>query len=48
MPTLYRKLKKLPWTAVPAVSSVSTGHGRSARRTIKVVLARAWTGYVGA
>jgi hypothetical protein len=24
MPTLYRKLKKLPWTGIPAVSSVST------------------------
>ena len=31
MPTLYKQLKKLPWTAVPAVSAVSTGHGRRAR-----------------
>jgi len=35
MPTLYRQLKKLPWAAVPAVSAVSTDHGRRARRTIK-------------
>src|SRR5258708_4459697 len=35
MPTLYRQLKKLPWAAIPAASSVSTGHGRRARRTVK-------------
>jgi predicted transposase YbfD/YdcC len=39
MPTLYRQLKKLPWTRVLAVSAVSTGHGRRARRTIRVALA---------
>ena len=48
MPTLYRQLKKLPWAAVPAVSSVSTDHGRRARRTIKVALAPAWIGFAGA
>jgi predicted transposase YbfD/YdcC len=32
MPTLYQQLKSLPWAAVPAVSSVSTDHGRRARR----------------
>jgi predicted transposase YbfD/YdcC len=48
MPTLYRKLKKLPWAAIPAVSAVSTGHGRRARRTIKVALAPAWIGFDGA
>ena len=48
MPTLYRQLKKLPWTAVPAVSAVSTGHGRRARRSIKAVLAPAWIGFAGA
>ena len=48
MPTLYRQLKKLPWAAVPAASSVSTGHGRRARRTIKAVLAPAWIGFAGA
>src|SRR5277367_152636 len=48
MPTLYRQLKKLPWTAVPAVSAVSTDHGRRARRTIKAVLAPAWIELAGA
>jgi Transposase DDE domain len=31
MPTLYKQLKKLPWTAIPATSAVSTGHGRRSR-----------------
>ena len=48
MPTLYRQLKKLPWAAVPAVSSVSTDRGRRACRTIKAVLAPAWIGFTGA
>jgi predicted transposase YbfD/YdcC len=48
MPALYRQLKKLPWAAVPAVWSVSTGHGRRARRTVKVALAPAWIGFAGA
>jgi predicted transposase YbfD/YdcC len=48
MPTLYQQLKKLPWSAVPAVSSVSTDHGRRARRTIKAVLAPAWVEFEGA
>jgi predicted transposase YbfD/YdcC len=48
MPTLCRQLKKLPWAAVPAFSAVSTGHGRRARRTIKVMLAAAWIGFAGA
>jgi hypothetical protein len=47
-PALDRQLKKLPWTAVPAVSSVSTDQGRLARRTIKTVLALAWIGFDGA
>ena len=48
MPTLYRQLKKLPWAAIPAVSAVSTDHGRRARRTIKAALAPAWIGFDGA
>jgi predicted transposase YbfD/YdcC len=48
MPTLYRQLKNLPWAAVPAVSSVSTDHGRRARRTIKVALAPTWIEFAGA
>src|SRR6478609_6923920 len=47
MPALYRQLKKLPWTQVPAVSSVSKDHGRRARRTIKAALAPAWIGFDG-
>ena len=48
MPTLFRQLKKLPWASVPAVSDVSTGHGRRARRTVKVALAPAWIEFDGA
>jgi len=48
MPALYKQLKKLPWAAVPAVSAVSTDHGRKARRTIKAVLAPAWIEFAGA
>ena len=48
MPTMYQQLKKLPWARVPAVSSVSTDHGRRARRTIKAALAPAWIEFDGA
>ena len=48
MPTLYRQLRKLPWSRIPAVSSVSTDHGRRARRTIKLALAPDWIGFDGA
>jgi predicted transposase YbfD/YdcC len=48
MPTLYKQLKKLPWAAIPAVSSVSKDHGRRARRTIKAALAPSWIGFDGA
>jgi hypothetical protein len=48
MLTLYRQLKKLPWARIPAVSAVSTGHGRRARRTIRAALAPAWIGFDGA
>ena len=48
MPTLYKRLKKLPWAAVPSVSSVSTDRGRRACRTIKVALAPAWIEFDGA
>jgi predicted transposase YbfD/YdcC len=48
MPTLHKQLKRLPWVGVPAVSDVSTGHGRRARRTIKAVLAPAWIEFEGA
>ena len=48
MPTLYRQLKKLLWARVPATSSVSKGHGRRVRRTIKIALAPAWIGFADA
>ncbi len=48
MPTLYKQLKKLPWAAIPAVSSVGKDHGRRARRTIKAALAPPWIGFDGA
>jgi predicted transposase YbfD/YdcC len=48
MPTLYKRLKKLPWAAVPAFSAVSTDHGRRTRRTIKVALVPAWIEFAGA
>jgi predicted transposase YbfD/YdcC len=44
----WAQLKKLPWTAVPSVSSVSTDHGRRARRTVKTVLTPAWIEFEGA
>lgn len=48
MPTLCWQFKKLPWAAIPAVSSVSKDRGRRARRTIKVALAPPWIGFDGA
>ncbi len=48
MPTLYKRLKKLPWAAVPAFSAVSTDHGRRTRRTIKVALVPAWIEFADA
>ena len=48
MPTLHKQLNELPWAAVPAVSAVSTDHGRRARRTIKAVLAPSWIEFDGA
>jgi hypothetical protein len=48
MPTLHHQLKALPWAQVPAFSEVSTGHGRRARHTIKVVQAPGWIEFPGA
>jgi predicted transposase YbfD/YdcC len=47
-PTLYAACKRLPWRDVTEHSSVSTGHGRRVRRTIKVVAAPAWITFAGA
>ena len=41
MPTPYQQLKKVPSAVVPAVSAVTTDHGRRARRTIKAAQAPA-------
>jgi len=41
-PSLYAACKTLPWAKIDSHSLVSTGHGRRARRTIKVVAAPAW------
>jgi predicted transposase YbfD/YdcC len=48
MPTLYRQLKKLPWSRIPSASSLSTDHGRRVRRTVKAALAPAWIEFAGA
>ena len=48
MPALYRQLKKLPWSRIPSASSLSTDHGRRARRTVKAALAPAWIEFAGA
>jgi predicted transposase YbfD/YdcC len=42
MPTLHKRLKKLPWADVPATSTVTKDHGRRVRRTIKVAAVPAW------
>ena len=42
---MHKRLRKLPWARIPAVSAVTTDHGRLARRTIKVALAPAWIGF---
>ena len=47
-PTLHAACKKLPWAKVPAHRVTSTGHGRRATRTIKVVTAPAWVTFAGA
>jgi predicted transposase YbfD/YdcC len=41
-PGLYAACKRLPWRDVGEHSTVSTGHGRRVRRTIKVVAVPAW------
>src|SRR2546429_638865 len=44
-PALPRPQSHLPGPRTPATSWVSKGHGRRARRTIKVALAPAWIGF---
>ena len=47
-PNLYAACKKLPWAQVPAHSTRAIGHGRRARRTIKVVTMPTWITFTGA
>lgn len=47
-PKLRARLKALPWTRVPATTTVSTSHGRRVRRTIKAVTVPDWVGFPGA
>lgn len=47
-PTLYRQLKDLPWSKVPAHTTTQTRHGRRTTRTIKIIDAPAWIGFTGA
>jgi predicted transposase YbfD/YdcC len=47
-PGLLARLKALPWKDVPAHRATTTGHGRRATRSIKVIQAPAWTGFTGA
>jgi predicted transposase YbfD/YdcC len=47
-PRLRAALKALPWKDVPAYSTVQHGHGRRARRTIKVVTCPDWVDFPGA
>ena len=47
-PGLYAACKRLPWRGVGEHSAVTTGHGRRARRTIKVVTAPACITFHGA
>jgi predicted transposase YbfD/YdcC len=48
MPTLYKRLKTLPWAQVPGTSTVTKDHGRRARRTIKVAAVPAWITFTAA
>ena len=47
-PGLYAACKRLPWRNVGEHSTVTTGHGRRVRRTIKAVAAPAWITFAGA
>ena len=47
-PRLRAALKALPWKDVPAYSTVQSGHGRRARRTLKVVACPQWVDFPGA
>jgi predicted transposase YbfD/YdcC len=46
-PALRERLKNLPWAHVPAVTAVSTSHGRRVRRTVKTLEAPGWVDFPG-
>jgi predicted transposase YbfD/YdcC len=48
MPTLYQRLKHLPWAQIPSLSTVTKDHGRRARRTIKTTAVPSWISFAGA
>jgi len=47
-PRLPAQLKALPWTQVPAATTVTTSHARRVRRTVKAVTAPTWLNFPGA
>ena len=47
-PTLHAACKNLPWAKVTAHRTSTTGHGRRATRTTKVVTAPAWVDFASA
>ncbi len=47
-PRLRAQLKALPWTQVPAATTVTTSHARRVRRTVKAVTAPTWLNFPGA
>ncbi len=47
-PTLHAACKRLPWSQVPATTTLQRGHGRRVRRTTKVVTAPGWISFAGA
>lgn len=47
-PNLRKQLKALPWSKVPATTSVDTSHGRRVRRTIRAVHVPDWIDFPGA
>lgn len=47
-PGLRKQLKQLPWSKVPATTSVDISHGRRMRRTIRAVQAPDWINFPGA
>src|SRR3954447_21344602 len=48
MPTLSKRLRKLPWADIASNSTVTNDHGRRVRRTIKVAAVPAWIEFEGA